>query len=329
MPSRVYKRSEGSFAARAYVGGKAVWLGTYPTREQAQEAVVRAGQGALPSAMTVEEWGARWLLVFPGRRNPESEAHYTSMLRPFLRAHARRRVADISQLEAQSWAVAHPSQVRYLRMMFGKAVRAGIVERNVWEAVESQVRRRPRRAPSAQELEVLVATARERYDDRLADMMVFTAYTGLRLSEVADVQTGDMHQDGRRLRVRGKRRAGEAGPRERTVAVFSAAREAFFAHAPDVGLVWHALDGERWTRFTVAEAMRMICAAALVEDVTFHSLRHFHASWLLDQGASDLDVALQLGHVKADGTVDPSLVRRRYGHPDVEAGLQRLEAAMA
>jgi integrase len=326
MPSRVYKRSEGSFAARAYVGGKAVWLGTYRTREEAQEAVVRAGQGALPAAMTVEEWGARWLLVFPGRRNPQSEAHYTQMLRPFLRAHARRRVADITQLEAQTWAVAHPSQVRYLRMMFGKAKRAGIVERNVWEAVETTVRRRPRRAPSAQELEVLVATARGRYDDRFADMMVFTAYTGLRLSEVADVQTGDMHSDGRRLRVRGKRRAGEADPRERTVAVFPAARAAFAAHAPEVGLVWRALDGERWTRFTVAEAMRMICAAALVEDVTFHSLRHFHASWLLDQGASDLDVALQLGHVKADGTVDPSLVRRRYGHPDVEAGLARLEA---
>jgi integrase len=63
-----------------------------------------------------------------------------------------------------------------------------------------------------------------------------------------------------------------------------------------------------------------------LERLTFHSLRHFHASWLLNQGASDLDVALQLGHGRKDGTVDPTLVRRTYGHPDVESGLARLEA---
>jgi len=72
--------------------------------------------------------------------------------------------------------------------------------------------------------------------------------------------------------------------------------------------------------------MRSATEDAGIERLTFHGLRHWHATWLLNQGASDLDVALQLGHGRKDGTVDPTLVRRTYGHPDVESGLQRLEA---
>jgi hypothetical protein len=54
-------------------------------------------------------------------------------------------------------------------------------------------------------------------------------------------------------------------------------------------------------------------------ELRFHDLRHFHATWLLDQGASDMDVAIQLGH--RDGGVQ---VRRTYGHPSRERALARL-----
>jgi integrase len=56
-------------------------------------------------------------------------------------------------------------------------------------------------------------------------------------------------------------------------------------------------------------------------EARWHDLRHFHATWLLDRGASVLDVAIQLGH--RDGG---ELVRRRYGHPSSDLALGRLAA---
>jgi len=327
----VYERSPDSWVARVTIDGRQIWLGTHRTKEEAEAAVIRAGKGDLPSTITVEHWAAKWQLIYPGNRNPETNRQTQIMVAPFARAYARRRLTDITPLMAQSWAVTHPGQVRYLRLMFGKAVRAGILDRNVWEGVElptggADSPPAARRSPAAWEVDALVSAARRRYGDRTADMLVFTAYTGLRLMEVADVQAGDVRSDGRRLLVRGKRRAGEADPRERTVAVFPAAREAFLRHAPDVGLVWRSPAGRRWSRAAVARVMRSATEDAGIERLTFHGLRHWHATWLLNQGASDLDVALQLGHGRKDGTVDPTLVRRTYGHPDVESGLQRLEA---
>jgi integrase len=56
---------------------------------------------------------------------------------------------------------------------------------------------------------------------------------------------------------------------------------------------------------------------------TFHALRHFHACWLIDGGATDLDVAAQLRHHD-----NGELVRRRYGrHRATSAALRRIERA--
>ena len=330
MPSSIYERSPGSWCARTTVCGKQIWLGTYPTRLAAEAALIRAGRGELPSTITVEEWSARWQLVFPGKRNPQTENHNAQMIAPFARVFARVKMTAVTPMMAQPWAIKHPGHVRYLRLMFAKAVRAGILERNVWDAVEvptAGAARPPaaRRVPTLGEFEALVRAARQRYGDRVADMLVFTGFTGLRLSEMADVKACDVREDGRRLVVRGKRRPGQTDPRERTVAVFPAARDALLRHAPEVGLVWKSPTRRPWTLNSTAALMRAIGRDAGVEGVTFHGLRHFHATWLLNQGASDLDVAQQLGHRNADGTVDPTLVRRTYGHPDVEASLARLE----
>jgi integrase len=56
-----------------------------------------------------------------------------------------------------------------------------------------------------------------------------------------------------------------------------------------------------------------------LEHVTFHGLRHFHATLLLDRGVAVMDVAAQLGH-----SDNGELVRATYGHPDVGAALERV-----
>src|SRR6185503_3421081 len=108
----VYERSPDSWVARVTIDGRQIWLGTHRTKEEAEAAVIRAGKGDLPPTITVEHWAAKWQLIYPGNRNPETNRQTQVMVAPFTRAYARRRLSDITPLMAQSWAVTHPGQVR-------------------------------------------------------------------------------------------------------------------------------------------------------------------------------------------------------------------------
>lgn len=60
----------------------------------------------------------------------------------------------------------------------------------------------------------------------------------------------------------------------------------------------------------------------------FHSLKHFAATWLAEQGADQLDIAIQLGHTDSEGRPYRRLLERVYDHPDPEKALARLERAV-
>jgi integrase len=320
MPSNVYQRPDGRWHAR--LRGK--HLGYHETQEAAQEAVT-AARGTLPRRDTVTAWAGCWQSLYPGRRGEETAAHNAVMVAPFVRAHGDRFLQDVTRLEAQAWAVQHPGHVRYLRLMFGKAVKAGLVPENVWDNVEAQGRSKtPRLPPTPEELERLAGAARARGWHHFADLLIFTAYTGLRLSEVSGVQTKDVLESGRRVVVSGKRRAGQADPPVRTVAVFGAGQAALRRQIPEVGRVWRSPAGRPLNRDNVGRMFREVRGKAGYAG-SFHGLRHFCASWLLDRGASREDVAVQLGHMDEAGHVDVTQVSRTYGHYAPDAALARLE----
>ena len=54
--------------------------------------------------------------------------------------------------------------------------------------------------------------------------------------------------------------------------------------------------------------MELTCAASQVDRVTFHELRHTHASGLVNRGVPLAFVAEQLGHS------DIRMVQKHYGH---------------
>lgn len=320
MPSVVYRRPDGRWHARP--GGK--HLGYFETEEAARDAV-RASRAPL-NVGTVRDWAACWQSLYPGRRNDQTAAHNATMVEPFVRHHGRLTFEQVTPLVAQAWAVNHPGHVRYLRLMFDKAERAGLVETNVWKRVEcDRSLGAPRVPPSPEGLARLVTAARASGRDPFADLILFTAYSGLRLSEVAGVQATDVLESGRRVVVRGKRRAGESAPRVRVAAVFGPGREALRRQTPQVGLVFRSPAGRPLTKHSVGRVFREVRADAGFAG-SFHALRHYAATWLLDRGASDRDVAVQLGHVDEAGHVDTTQVRRTYGHPSVSAALERLEA---
>lgn len=153
-------------------------------------------------------------------------------------------------------------------------------------------------------------------------------WSGLRLSEVAALEAPDVDWriDGSAvLHVRhGK------GDKEGWSLLYPAGADALRAHvrrlpSPAGEPLLLNTEGRPWDRKSVNKAwVKARAKVPACGGVTFHTLRKCHATWLLDQGVSDLDVAMQLRHIDWAGRPDPALVRAVYGFPAVDAALERL-----
>jgi integrase len=75
----------------------------------------------------------------------------------------------------------------------------------------------------------------------------------------------------------------------------------------DLGLVFPGPDGRPRNPVHVSAAFRKLVARCGLPPVVLHSLRHQHATLLLDQGERVHDVAARLGH-------DPAVLLRTYAH---------------
>jgi len=77
-----------------------------------------------------------------------------------------------------------------------------------------------------------------------------------------------------------------------------------------------------WSDADQVRRMKLASAAAGIEPVTFHELRHTYASMLVNAGCPLIFVAAQLGHS------DTRMVERHYGHIKNDAMRAAIEAAM-
>lgn len=279
--------------------------------------------------VTVREWSERWQRLYPGDRSAETRRHNDYMTGPFVRKHGSRKLEDVGQLLAQEWAVKHPGQVKFLRLMFSKAVKAGLLERNVWDHVELPKRTKPkRRPPTPGELDLILTAALDRYGEHYADLFITVAFSGIRLSEVAALRCRDVALPGR-LTIWDEKK-----DRSQLVGVFGPGRDAlaravrrrWWSPKDMDRLIWVSPQRRPFTRASLGRVYRNVCAEAGVTGTTLHSLRHFCATWLLDHGADDRDVAIQLGHVDEAGHANTEHVRNTYGHPTTGPALERLEA---
>lgn len=61
----------------------------------------------------------------------------------------------------------------------------------------------------------------------------------------------------------------------------------------------------------------------------YHDSRKFFATFLLDQGVTDLDVAVAMRHIDKHGRPNTRLVQRVYGYVDLPKALDRVERTVA
>jgi integrase/recombinase XerD len=264
--------------------------------------------------MLVGDWYRLWPAY--ARRQGRSQETIDRTLKGVWEFAVRNGRADIDKLDAQrlvAWSLSRPGDVRYVKTFLNDAVAAGAANTNPMASI---------RTPAPENKEFHLPSEDEVY--AMADAMewaghrkivLVAAFSGLRVSELCALGWAGVALGGRLplLRVlKGK------GGKDRSAVLFSP--EAL-PEGPQMGSVFG----------TTAPRVQKLWAKArrdegMPENFRFHDLRRFHATWLLDRGASDLDVAVQLGHFDARGVPNAELVRRVYGRPSTGAALDRLQA---
>jgi integrase len=93
--------------------------------------------------------------------------------------------------------------------------------------------------------------------------------------------------------------------RKRTVRI---ALEAWRGPTADDGLLFGDLDSNPPPPTPLARRGAILLSVSVLPDMTFHSLRHAHASQLIDAGVDIVTISRRLGHAKPDITL------RIYAH---------------
>jgi len=279
----------------------------------------------------VRIWPERW-----PRPDADNTKHCAAMVKKFGRDFAYRDPASIEREEAREWCLANLGRARYVRTMFNDLVSDGIIEENVFAAMKLPIKgEKPIVVPEEEQIEALTSAARGRGEVELATRIEFAAYTGMRYGEQrAVIVPGgsgpgnlfrlDTPDDLGRCRIdwqisrSGKMKPPKTARSVRPIIVpaqaQAAVREAMEVHAGKRPFLWPTGGKEHLRAWS-----------ALRREVgiwfRWHDLRHYHATWLLNLDGTIDDVAKQLG-------CKPEEVRDRYGHPDTEKALGRLEGLL-
>lgn len=283
-----------------------------------------------PEDVTVGLWLLAWETFLEVPRSRSTVVRERQIVGPLMRSElGLLRMSELRRVPAQAWILQHPAQLKFLRRLWKLAILNGFTMDNVWLDVVIP-RRRPsqRRPPSSAELAAIVARARGRggwHEQVFADLVLVAAYTGMRSGGVCALTRLDVNLGAGRMNLH------EKGAKDRTVAVCGPAVPALArAVAVDYpawpgyrghALVWRTTEGHQLSPDYVGRAWRTVRGDF---PYGFHSLKHFAATWLHEQGVSDLDIAVQLGHTDSMGRPYAQLVERRYRHYDTGAALDRI-----
>jgi integrase len=211
-------------------------------------------------------------------------------------ADIRRLVGEWEQAGLSAFSIRN--HIRVLNPILELAVRDEIIAKNPAKGVDL-----PRLDPpdprflTSRECTDLLAAV----DDAYEPLVYVTLATGLRWSEVAALEVGDLNLLKKELTVReSKTKAGR-----RVLYIDPVSVGMIAAHLKATGRTGGSPDSPLFTspnglrlnyRNFIERVFKPACAAAHIEDVTFHALRRTHATALMDAGANPKVVQHRMGH---------------------------------
>ncbi len=127
--------------------------------------------------------------------------------------------------------------------------------------------------------------------------MLYLAYSaGLRVSEVVNLRVKDIHSERMVINIKGAK-----GKKDRTVAlsggILELLRKYYIAYKPKYWLFEGQYPGKPYSIRSLQQIFRRAkTSAGIVQDVTFHSLRHSYATHLHEAGTDIKLIQELLGH---------------------------------
>lgn len=218
--------------------------------------------------------------------------------------------------------------------MLAAAVRMGYLESNPMDAVaRPKVHRSKKPKMSEDEIRALLLAIAEDPDMRLMIAILLALFCGLRLGEITELMWSDLDWDAgvlnvsRALKYTPATGSFVAAPKtdagDRVITLppammpilqrYRYQRTADAIAAQDAGRQWHGAQhilygrtGDRLHHDTPSKWFRAFADAHGYPHLTFHGLRHVHASLLLAHNIDVVSVAARMGHS------DPSVTLRVY-----------------
>jgi len=322
-----------------------IWRTIRGTRRDAELALAKLlnevahGLPADPGRMTVELWLRRWLEIKRPTVSSKTYETYELLVRRYLiPALGRHRLSQLHPYHVQEMlsklleAGKSPKTVlhahRALHAALGDGVRQQVLGRNVCDLVRPpKVPVRELRVLTEEELQRLLRAAE---GTRLRVPVLLAALCGLRCGEALALKWEDVDLEGGVLYVRRTLEETRSGlafkepktNRFRAVAMPPVVAEALREHRrtqaaerlkagpswQDYGLVCPARNGVPWRPSNFKRDFEAFVRKNGFEGLTFHALRHTHATLLIRAGADIKVVASRLGHST------PRLTLDTYGH---------------
>lgn len=321
----------GRFGARVVENGSQRWVGTFDTREEAG-AAIEAAKEVQGRPVTVGEWARQWERV-PGKDGPRTAAtvrHNARMVAAFVESCGGHELGKVPATVLLELIASSPGRARYVRTMFEDAKRFRLLEENPLAGLVPSWKSPEVVPPTREQLDRML-TGLESEGAWARTLAGVAAWSGLRWSEVSVLRVENVDvglpdtvialnaQLPPRVTLDVEHGKGDLARRSVLFEPGAVALRDYMLPCAPERLVFPSLSSGVIPRQTYNSLWCRTREKVGLPELRFHDLRHFHATWLLDQGASDLDVAIQLGH--RDGGEQ---VRKTYGHPSRERALERL-----
>ena len=309
-------------------------------REKMQAAAVEVNQGTYtaPQRMTVRQWLDIWQRDYTGSLKPSTAAIYRNNINNHIKpALGAVRLSDLHPHTVQGFinglSGLAPSSVRLvyknLHAMLQKAVELDYIPRNPADrCVLPKMEQEEIKPLDDQQTAALLAVAT---GTPLEQIIPVALFTGLRVSELlgltwdaVDFQRGTLTVNKQLIRGRvGDVFQSPKSGKSRTItpapAVMAALRKQWARQSEmqlKAGPMWDNLHslvftgdaGGPMNRSSVDKRFRALCAAAGLEGVRFHDLRHTYAVNAIRAGDDIKTVQANMGHATAAFTLD------KYGH---------------
>lgn len=353
LPTGITKLPSGQYAVRPYdrVAKKKGPQQKFDTLSEAVSYKEQVDAGKIlvgAAAWTCDKWATEWTTNPRWERPKEStNIHNAERVAKFAEDFAGVALHAIDPSAAYEWAQEHPSRLSAVRTMLNDARKIGLIADNPFErlGIRRGNGRKHIHPMTEAEVKLLADCAYEKWPDWpvMGSMILFSAYSGLRLGECLALRWTDLdwekgtilveRQWVQKTRSYGPTKSGH--PRLVPLVPQAANSLRLLDRGSPAGgkLVWYSPRGKRiepslhdyYWRQTRERFLGKISAERTARiDLEWHVLRHFMISWLVDRGVTPQDVAGAVGH--SDGG---RLVQELYGHLYPDNSITRIQKVLA